>query len=68
MKYYLDTEFHEYKKVIIEQERGHGYHTEHKHEIDTIELISIGIVSEDNRELYLICKEFDIQAAWDNEW
>jgi len=30
----------------------------------TINLISIGMVSEDNRELYLISKEFNIKEAW----
>lgn len=31
----------------------------------TIDLISIGIVSEDNRELYLISKDFNLREAWD---
>jgi len=52
MNYYIDTEFHEYKKDGI----------------NTIELISIGIVTEDGSELYLISSEFDIDAAWDNDW
>lgn len=51
-KYYLDTEFHEFKK------KG----------INTIELISIGLCSEDDREYYAICNEFDIKAAWNNKW
>lgn len=62
MKYFLDTEFHEYKKKPLLGKP-----------IDTIELISIGIVSDgdevnDSREYYAICKEFDIKAAWNNEW
>ena len=57
MKYFLDTEFHEYKKKPLFGKP-----------IDTIELISIGIVSEDAREYYAICKEFDLKAAWNNEW
>ena len=52
MKYFLDTEFHEYKR------KG----------IDTIELISIGIVNEEGKEYYAVCNEFDVKAAWDNEW
>ena len=52
MKYYLDTEFHEYKK----------------NGVDTIELISIGIVAEDGREYYAVCNEFDIHAAMNNDW
>lgn len=81
MKYFLDTEFHEYKKKPLFGKP-----------IDTIELISIGIVSEDiynpggilsdyilskittdnsgnsHREYYAICKEFDLKAAWNNVW
>lgn len=52
MKYFLDTEFHEYKK----------------NGVDTIELISIGIVAEDGREYYAVCNEFDIHAAMNNDW
>lgn len=57
MKYYLDTEFHEYKKSPL-----------FSGQIDTIELISIGIVAEDGREYYAVCNEFDLKAAWSNEW
>jgi len=113
MKYFLDTEFHEYKKKPLIGKA-----------IDTIELISIGIISEDvvnsytlhytgkkpninegvdntwdrktstnfeelqneairknskqdgwkvkenkkSGEYYAICKEFDLKAAWNNEW
>jgi len=74
MKYYLDTEFHEFKKKPLFGKA-----------IDTIELISIGIVQEDRnvvvkfpegggvadfggREYYAICNEFDFKAAWNNEW
>lgn len=52
MKYYLDTEFHEYEK----------------NGVNTIELISIGIVAEDGREYYAVCNEFDIHAAMNNDW
>lgn len=31
---------------------------------NTIDLISIGLVSEDNRELYLISKDFNLKEAW----
>lgn len=57
MKYFLDTEFHEYKKKPLFS-KG----------INTIELISIGIVAENRREYYAISKEFDVKAAWKNEW
>lgn len=57
MKYYLDTEFHEYRKKPFFGEP-----------IDTIELISIGIVSGRGQEFYAICKEFDVKAAWNNDW
>lgn len=62
MKYYLDTEFHEYKK----QPKVLGVNVGKP--IDTIELISIGIVAEDGREYYAICNEFDLKAAWNDEW
>lgn len=55
--YFMDTEFHEYKK-----KRGFRPAT------DTIELISIGIVSGDEREYYAVCKDFNLKAAWNNEW
>lgn len=57
MKYFLDTEFHEYKKKPLFGKA-----------VDTIELISIGIVAEDGREFYAISKEFDVKAAWKNNW
>lgn len=77
MKYFLDTEFHEYKKKPLFGKP-----------IDTIELISIGIISEEykyaeavsgvspfdtkdvykQKEYYAICKDFDLKAAWNNEW
>lgn len=57
MKYFIDTEFHEYKKRRLFS-KG----------IDTIELISIGIISEDGREYYAISKDFNIEDAWSNEW
>lgn len=57
MKYFLDQEFHErmYKPLLGK-----------KHHI--IELISIGIVAEDGREYYAVCKDFDLNAAWKNKW
>ena len=119
MKYFLDTEFHEYQK----QPKLLGLKIDKP--IDTIELISVGIVSEDStikishpsnimniglagnklfgdtndsknwntwenklpsgnhsikskstnevvlnssKEYYAICKDFDLKAAWKNEW
>jgi len=58
MKYYLDTEFIEGKqdKTII----GVKYGTTK----NTIELISIGIVSENGREYYAISKDFNLKDAW----
>lgn len=52
MKYFFDTEFHEYKKDGV----------------NTIELISIGIVAEDGRELYAVANEFNMEAALANAW
>ena len=56
MKYYLDTEFHEYQRKPLFSKP-----------FRTIELISIGIVAEDGREYYAISKDFDLKAAW-NSW
>jgi len=64
MNYYLDTEFHEYQKVITTK----GEIGEVVHKVNTIELISIGITSENNRDYYAICKDFDVEAAWGNIW
>jgi len=70
MKYYLDTEFHEYHK----QHRACGINVGKP--IPTIDLISIGIVSEDLNELifeggrlversyYAISKDFNLKDAW----
>lgn len=59
MKFFIDTEFHEYQKTT-------GIFRKQK--TDTIELISIGIVAENGKEYYAICNEFDLAAAWENEW
>lgn len=57
-KYYYDTEFLEgtQTKYILGIPFGKTK--------PTIDLISIGIVSEDNRELYLISKDFNLKEAW----
>lgn len=56
MKYYIDTEFLEgqQKKVFGKTK-------------PTIDLISIGIVSEDGRSYYAISKDFNLKEAW-NRW
>lgn len=53
MKYFLDTEFLEGT-----QKKWFG------NTKPTIDLISIGIVSEDNREYYAISKDFNLKEAW----
>ncbi|KKK70289.1 hypothetical protein LCGC14_2925490 [marine sediment metagenome] len=57
MKYFIDTEFHEFKKKPL---LGKS--------INTIDLISIGMVAEDGREYYAISKEFDLWNALKNNW
>lgn len=53
MKYFLDTEFLEgTQKKWFGQTKP------------TIDLISIGIVSEDGREYYAISKDFNLKEAW----
>lgn len=59
MNYYIDTEFLEGKhreKFPINLFR--------KETPNTIDLISIGIVSEDGREYYEISKDFNLKEAW----
>lgn len=61
MKYYLDTEFLEGRqdKSFLGIKYGETK--------PTIDLISIGIVSEDDRKYYAISKDFNIKEAW-NRW
>ena len=56
MNYFLDTEFLEgSQKTFFGKTKP------------TIDLISIGIVSEDSREYYAISKDFNLKEAW-NRW
>lgn len=57
-KYFLDTEFHERSLNLL----GNNF------ENNTIELISIGIVREDGKELYAVSKDFDIEQVFENDW
>ena len=58
MKYFIDTEFVEGTQ-----------HTLFGKTKPTIDLISIGIVSEDHREYYAISKDFNLKEAWNRfEW
>lgn len=58
MNYFIDTEFLEgtQSKKIFNYEYGKTK--------PTIDLISIGIVSEDDREFYEISKDFNLEEAW----
>lgn len=56
MKYFIDTEFHEY--VHRPFHIGKPYHT--------VELISIGIKAEDGREYYAVSKDFNLNRAWNS--
>lgn len=58
MNYFLDTEFLEgTQKTWFGNSKP------------TIDLISIGIVSEDNREYYAISKDFNLKEAWNRfDW
>ena len=60
MKYFIHTEFHEYHK----QPKVCGIKVGKA--IPTVDLISIGIVSEDNREYYAISKDFNIKDVWNS--
>ena len=60
-KFFIDTEFHEYQKSV----KILGITIK---KVWTIDLISIGIVSEDSREYYAINRGFDMKHAKKNEW
>ena len=62
MNYYLDTEFIDHAK----QPKLLGVRVGEP--IQTTELISIGMVCEDGREYYAVCNEFDLDAAWKDDW
>lgn len=62
MKYFLDQEFHEYS---VKHSEGWFNKSRNVHIID---LISIALVGENGREYYAISNDFDIKAAWNNEW
>jgi len=64
MKYFLDTEFHEFNKCVMIGDSFDPSTTW----VNTIELISIGIVNEKNDNYYAISKDFDVEEAWDNKW
>lgn len=56
MKYFLDTEFKEgFHKPLFGKNRHY------------IDLISIGIIGEDNSEYYAISNEFDLKAIWNDK-
>lgn len=59
MKYFIDTEFLEGK-----QKESFPISLLRKETPNTIDLISIGIVSEDGREYYAISKDFNLKEAW----
>lgn len=59
MKYFLDTEFLEGT-----QKENFPINLFRKNTPPTIDLISIGLVAEDGRELYLISKDFNLDEAW----
>ncbi len=59
MKYFIDTEFLEGT-----QKESFPINLIRKETKPTIDLISIGIISEDNREYYAISKDFNLKEAW----
>lgn len=61
MKYFLDTEFVE----GAQSKRVPFTNIKYGKTKPTIDLISIGIVAEDNRTYYAISKDFNLKEAWD---
>lgn len=62
MNYYIDTEFIDHAK----QQRVLGLAVGNPSQVT--ELISIGMVTEDGREFYAVSNEFDLMAAWKDDW
>lgn len=60
MKYFLDTEFHEYHK------QAHAFSFKIGKPVPTVDLISIGIYAEDGREYYAVSKDFNLKDAWNS--
>lgn len=60
-KFFLDTEFRE----GVTQRRFFGFNIGAP--VPTIDLISLGCVCEDGRELYLLNKEHDLATTWEQE-
>lgn len=60
MKYFLDTEFLE----GTQDKRVPFLNIKYGQTKPTIDLISIGIIREDNREYYAISKDFNLKEAW----
>lgn len=68
MKYFLDTEFLEGTQTNGQPFFEFWLGPKRKPQ-PTIELISIGIVSEDGREYYAISKDFNLKEAWNRfQW
>ena len=64
MKYFMDTEFLEGSQKL----RLFGWNTG-LDDVNTIDLISIGIVSEDGKEFYEVSKDFNLKEAWNRfQW
>lgn len=61
MNYYLDTEFIEGKQ------KKRFFNISYGESKNTIELISVGLVSGDGRRYYAISKDFNLREAW-NRW
>lgn len=60
MKYFIDTEFLE----GTQDKRVPFLNIKYGQTKPTIDLISIGIISEDNREYYAVNKDFNLKEAW----
>ncbi len=62
MNIYLDTEFIDHAK------QQHLLGIKIGKPVQTTELISIGMVDEAGNEYYAVCNEFDLDAAWRDQW
>jgi len=73
MKYYFDTEFHEYAKPFYDYDGTIWESPKIENHtvsltVPTIDLISIGIVKDNGEEYYAVSKDFDLNAAAKHDW
>ena len=72
VKFYFDTEFHEYHKSVNASKVAKLFFPKFARQIvrpiPTIDLISIGVVSENGEPFYRVSSDFNVLDAWNNDF